>query len=176
MKDLMMNRNAKYLLQDMKASEEYIVSFVKNSGLEFNSMINRFVEGFSSFKNELLKLVDIFNTDNKKIAIWGAGGKSIVSLSFCELTSEDIKYVIDSDSNKWNKYTPGSKIKIEPPDRLLKDPVDVVIIGAVMYQAEIIKQLRKELKFKGLIVVLTPIPHILSGKEASSICQVGIIR
>ena len=168
---VLVNSNFEVLDIFVDANEEYIVSFVKNSGLKSDNMINQFVEGFSLFKNGLLKLVDTFNKDNKKIAVWGAGGKSIASLSFCELTSKDIKYVVDSDPNKWNKYTTGSKIKIEPPDHLLKEPVDVVIIGAVMYQAEIIKQLRKQLKFKGIIVILVPTPHILSEKETSSIGQ-----
>lgn len=168
---VLVNSNFEVLDIFLDANDEYIVSFIKNSGLKFNNMINQFAEVFSSFKREILKLVDIFNKDNKKIAVWGAGGKGIASLSFCELTSKDIKYVVDSGPNKWNKFTPGSKIKIEPPDHLLKDPVDVVIIGAVIYRAEIITRLRKELKFKGFIVVLVPIPHILSEKEANSICQ-----
>lgn len=160
---VLVNSNFEVLDIFRDANDEYIVAFVKNSDL--TASISHFVDGFSLFKESLCKLLNNFSRDNKRIGVWGAGGKSITFLSFCELTPNKIKYVVDSDPNKWNKYTPGSKIKIVSPNYLLKNPIDVIIIGAVMYQTEIIKQLRSQLKFKGLIVVLVPRPHILSEDE-----------
>jgi hypothetical protein len=80
------------------------------------------------------------------------------------MNSDIIKYVIDKDQNRWGKYMPGSLLKIVAPETLGRNPVDVVIVTAAMFYKEIVRDLINNHNFKGEIVLLSPVPHVL-GKE-----------
>ena len=48
----------------------------------------------------------------KKVIGYGASTKGNVILQYCNLNSNDIKFIVDVNKDKNNKYTPGSLIKI----------------------------------------------------------------
>jgi hypothetical protein len=45
---------------------------------------------------------------------------------------------------------------VESPDRLTEDPVEAIIITALVYRDEIMTQLRKDIGFKGQVAFLGP--------------------
>lgn len=96
---------------------------------------------------------------NRRVAVWGAGYKSIAAIAECNIRG--IQYVIDSDLNKHGFYTPGSLLKIHPPSALLTEPVDTILLAAVAYKKEILRQIRVDLGFAGLVVALGPQLEIL---------------
>jgi SAM-dependent methyltransferase len=88
----------------------------------------------------------------KKVAVWGAGYKSIAAICAADLTG--LSYVIDSDPAKHGKYTPGSRLLIRPPSAVRDDPVDAIILAAVAYKREILGQMRTTLGFTGEVVAM----------------------
>lgn len=90
--------------------------------------------------------------NQKRVAVWGAGYKSIAAIAAVDLPG--IKYVIDSDPLKHGLYTPGSHLQICPPSALNTDPVDAIVLMAVAYKREILKQIREELGFRGPVVAI----------------------
>ena len=102
--------------------------------------------------NELRSWVDTQLDSQKRIAVWGAGYKSIAAIAAADLPG--IEYVIDSDQRKHGLYTPGSHLRICPPSSLITDPVDAIVLLAVAYKREILKQIREELGFEGPVVAL----------------------
>jgi UDP-N-acetylmuramoylalanine-D-glutamate ligase len=99
---------------------------------------------------------------NKKIAVWGAGGKGIAFLSMCNISpNKDILFVIDSDPQKQGKYTTGSHILIKSPKEVNFKKLDLIIISAVMYQKEIIKDLKSKYNYKNKIALIASKPHII---------------
>ncbi|MFH1800842.1 MAG: methyltransferase domain-containing protein [Candidatus Omnitrophota bacterium] len=88
----------------------------------------------------------------RKVAIWGAGAKGVLTLSMVDTGS--VAYLIDLDPVKKDRYTPVSHLQVSSPDRLLREPVDTVIITALAYKDEIARDLRSRYAFKGKITYL----------------------
>jgi len=101
----------------------------------------------SSFKELGIKLDSFKKKINyKKFIIWGAGHQSLCVISKFKLKN-NIKYIVDSDINKQNKFSPGSNIKIFSPTKLIneKKVVNILIIAGG-YSPEIAKLIKKRFK------------------------------
>jgi len=128
--------------------DEYNIAYVRtreNDGLDMQSYLQSIV-------NQINTLVSKQKETNKKIAIWGAGGKGVSVMAVSKI--EGISYVIDTDQHKQNLYTPVRHFPIYSPDILKTQPVDTILITALAYKDEIIRQL-KEIEFKGEIYLLS---------------------
>jgi 2-polyprenyl-3-methyl-5-hydroxy-6-metoxy-1,4-benzoquinol methylase len=145
------------------AEEEYLVAYVKVKKNLENIWI-----GLEMFTTQIQLIIIDYKNKNKKIAVWGAGGKGIDTLSLCNLSSDDFEFVIDSDPNKWGYYTPGSHLKIVSPKNISK--VDCILITAMMYEKEIVRQIIKT-GYGGDIGVISPSPKILTKNEVKILCQ-----
>lgn len=141
------------------AGEEYLVAYVKVK--EEEDLENIWIE-LEEFTNQIRSIISRIKKQNKKIALWGSGGKGIATLALCDLNNNDFEFVIDSDPNKWGYYTPGSHIKIVSPKNISK--VNCIIITAMMYKKEIVKQIVK-IGYSGDIGVISPSPKILTKNE-----------
>lgn len=89
-----------------------------------------------------------------RIAVWGAGGKGLASMA--ALGVEGFAYLVDSDPLKIGAFTPVTHLPIVPPSRLRDDPVEAVVVTALAYRDEILRQIREELGFRGPIAFLGP--------------------
>jgi SAM-dependent methyltransferase len=107
-------------------------------------------------RNNTVHALDCFLTDQRnrgrRVAAWGAGGKGNMLLAVAR--AHDVAYVIDSDPGKQGRFTPVSHIPIAPPETLLRDPVDAIVLTALAYRDEILSQLRGGLAFHGEVVIL----------------------
>ena len=101
-------------------------------------------------KSALDELVISFNSklreltaQGKRIAVWGAGHRTLALLSLSEHRLIDC--IIDSASFKHYKYAPISHLRILPPETLL-DPecgIDVILVMVPgIYPREVIKRIR----------------------------------
>jgi 2-polyprenyl-3-methyl-5-hydroxy-6-metoxy-1,4-benzoquinol methylase len=89
----------------------------------------------------------------RKVAIWGAGAKGVLTLSMVDTSS--VAYLIDLDPVKKGRYTSVSHLQVSSPDMLLSEPVDTVIITALAYKDEITRDLRSKYSFQGKIAYLS---------------------
>lgn len=128
---------------------EYLQAYVKVDSLIDQSNLQESVNTLTQDIHQLLSQAD---KDGKKVAIWGAGAKGLSSLAISKVFN--VEYVIDSDSYKHGLFTPVTHLPIVPPQKLLENPVDIIIITAMAYLDEIVKELRENFHFKGTIVSL----------------------
>lgn len=89
----------------------------------------------------------------RKVAIWGAGAKGVLTLSMVD--TSPVAYLVDADPLKHGRYTPVSALQVFPPNHLLSQPVDTVLITALAYKDEITYDLKSKYCFKGKIVCLS---------------------
>lgn len=150
------------------AEDEYVGAYVYYEGSK-DGLLNMFKNEFTEFKKTFLALINGYRERGKSIAAWGAGAKGVTVFSFTGMDSNIIKYVIDKDQNRWGHYMSGSLLKIVAPEFLTKNPVDIVIITASMFYKEITRDLIKKYNFKGDIVLLSPMPHVIKKEEVESI-------
>jgi len=125
-------------------------------------------EGYTAFakkvygvKEKLNQFVSEAKKEGKTISGYGAPAKATTLISFCELTDNDIDYIVDDNPLKQNMLVPGAGIPIVSSDYLNKNPTDIVIIWAWNFAEEIIKKL-EPLREKGVqFIIPLPSPKIV---------------
>ena len=99
---------------------------------------------------------DFLHTESvsgRRVAIWGAGAKGVLTLSMVD--TSPVAYLVDADPVKHGRYTPVSALQVFPPNQLLSQPVDTVLITALAYKDEITDDLKRKYSFKGKIAYLS---------------------
>ncbi len=122
-------------------------------------------EGYEGFAQQVRKvkveLVDFLlraGKQGKKIAGYGAPGKSATLLHYCGIGKDMIEYTVDRSPYKQGKYLPGSRIPIFPPDHIRETKPDYVVILPWNLKDEIMEQLEFIRDWGGKFVV--PIPSV----------------
>lgn len=128
--------NVEKYIQDelISLSEDRIISFSKKIS-ESVDRIKQIVEGAKK--------------EEKTVAAWGAGQRGCTLIGMCSFTSDDLKYVIDVNKNYWNKYVPGTDIRILPPEAYQDSHVNKIIIFSTGYADSIIAENKKFLDAGG---------------------------
>jgi SAM-dependent methyltransferase len=101
--------------------------------------------------DDLRRFVADAHAAGQRVAVWGAGGKGLTTLAVVGI--HHVAYVVDSDPHKHGRLTPVTHLRIVPPENLRTDPVDALILTALAYRDEILRQLRG-LGFAGRVAVL----------------------
>ena len=111
-------------------------------------------------QKEKIRILIKKNIKNKKIFIgYGAPAKVTTFCYVFNLSNKDIKYIIDDNKLKQNKYTPGKKIKILNFKKLESLEFDYIIILAWNFADPIIKKLKNNLKKKNFKIIV-PFPKL----------------
>jgi SAM-dependent methyltransferase len=95
---------------------------------------------------------------NKKVAGYGAPGKSATLLHYCGITRDLIAYTVDRSPYKQGRFLPGTHIPIYHPDRIRETKPDYVVILPWNLKDEIKQQLQYIREWGGQFVV--PIPKV----------------
>lgn len=104
------------------------------------------ISGQFSEVEELIRnlrgIVADYTTQNKKVAIWGAGHRTLALLAIGELN--DIEYVVDSAQFKQGRFTPVLHLDIVSPRYLEESHVDLVIVMVPgLYPGEVLRTLEE---------------------------------
>ena len=99
--------------------------------------------------------------NTKKIVGYGASTKGNIILNHCKITSKDLKYICDDSSQKLDRYTPGSNIKIISKEKMRKMKIDYLFVLIWSFRSEVIKQEKKFIKNGGKLIFPLPIFHIV---------------
>jgi hypothetical protein len=123
------------------------------------------IGGYESFalqvKETKFALVDfLLNAakQGKKVAGYGAPGKSATLLHYCGIGKDLIEYTVDRSPYKQGRFLPGSRIPIYHPDRIRETRPDYVVILPWNLKDEIVQQLQFIREWGGKFVV--PIPKV----------------
>jgi dTDP-4-dehydrorhamnose reductase/SAM-dependent methyltransferase len=107
--------------------------------------------------NEFNHLITGLVQQGKKIAGYGASAKSTTFLHQSRMNSTLIKYIIDDNNLKQDKYTPGLHIPIHSREHLQLEPVDYIVILSWNFSDEIIELLKSRLS--NSIRIIIPFPN-----------------
>ena len=106
----------------------------------------------------LKKLLLTLKKQNKRILGYGASTKGNVLLQFCDISSKLINCIAEVNKFKFNKYTPGSKIKIISEEQAKKKKPDFLLVLPWHFKEHIIKREKRFLKNGGKLIF--PLPDI----------------
>jgi SAM-dependent methyltransferase len=123
------------------------------------------VEGYQSFARQVKEtkfaLVDFLlmaAKQGKKVAGYGAPGKSATLLHYCGIGRDLIEYTVDRSPHKQGRFLPGSRIPIYHPDRIRQTKPDYIVILPWNLKDEIMQQMKFIREWGGRFVV--PIPKV----------------
>jgi dTDP-4-dehydrorhamnose reductase len=121
------------------------------------------IDYLDRWKTTIVKLSNEFNyliqglvTQGKKIAGYGASAKSTTFLHQTRMNNYLIKYIIDDNNIKQNKYTPGLHIPIYSREYLQLEPVDYIVILSWNFSDEIIHLLKHRISNGTRIIIPFP--------------------
>jgi len=123
------------------------------------------VAGYDSFAQQVKEtkfaLVDFLLSaamQGKKVAGYGAPGKSATLLHYCGIGKDLIEYTVDRSPYKQGRFLPGSRIPIYHPDRIRETKPQYIVILPWNLKDEIMEQLQYIRDWGGSFVV--PIPKV----------------
>jgi C-methyltransferase C-terminal domain/Putative zinc binding domain/Methyltransferase domain len=123
------------------------------------------IDGYESFARQVKEtkfaLVDFLLTaakQRKKVAGYGAPGKSATLLHYCGIGKDLIEYTVDRSPYKQGRFLPGSRIPIYHPDRIRQTRPNYVVILPWNLKDEIMQQLQFIREWGGRFVI--PIPKV----------------
>ena len=134
------------------------VKLEEKMGLLDEKIFNKFYKRIQDHKKKIKKIIHKNVDKNFFLVGYGAPAKVTTFSYVFNLGNESIKYIVDDNPLKHDKYTPGKNIKIISFEELKKIDFDYIIILAWNFAPSIIKKLG-QLVHKSFKVIV-PFPKI----------------
>lgn len=127
------------ILECAELRDDYVISAIVKKRPRLD------LKDFYTYQTRITRQLDEFigQYEKGRVAIWGAGHQALAIIALANI-ADKIKYVVDSAPFKQGKYTPATHLAIFPPEILLSEPVDAVIVIAGSYSDEIAGILRRD--------------------------------
>ncbi len=117
-----------------------------------------FAERVAAVKDGLLSTLIDLKKNGKRIAAYGAAGKSVTLLNYCGIRTDYVDYCVDRNPYKQGAYMPGVRIPIYPPEHIRKTKPDHLLILPWNLRDEIVRHTEFIRDWGGRWIV--PIPAV----------------
>ena len=153
---------AKHVSDSSKIVSEKVSSLIKKEkvkGVNSFDYYKGFTDKVDQIKLDLLNFLVNQRKNGKKVVGYGAAAKGNTLLNYCGIKKDLIRFVVDANPNKQDKFLPGSHIPVVNEGFLKLEKPDFVIIFPWNLSAEIMEQLSYIRDWGGRFLI--PIPSII---------------
>jgi SAM-dependent methyltransferase len=109
-------------------------------------------------REQLFDFLRTLKGQDKRIAAYGASAKGSTLLNYFGIGRETIDYVVDRSTVKQSFYTPGTHLRIFPPEKLVQDLPDYTLLLTWNFADEILDQQAEYRRRGGKFIV--PVPEL----------------
>jgi len=137
-----------------------VIDEEKNAKLHSIETLNAFAARVEQVKAELKKTVEDYKSQGKRVAGYGASGRTVTFIHECGWDSDTISFIVDDNPYKHDLRLPGTTIPIVHPNAIRERKPDVMIIFAHHFADHIMKQHEDYKKSGGVFIIPFPNPSI----------------
>src|SRR5258706_1162489 len=130
----------------------------KSWGVNQSGFYTHFGDKVSKLRLDLCNLISNLRSQGATIAVYGASAKGSTLLNYFGLDKNSLDYVVDRSSVKQGYYTPGTHLRIYPPEKLMETKPDYVLLLTWNFKDEILQQQSAYRRQGGKFIV--PIPEV----------------
>ncbi len=112
-------------------------------------------------RTDLRDLLGRFKAEGKRVAAYGASAKGSTLLNYCGIGRETLDFVADRSPVKQGRYTPGTRLRVVPPERLLDAMPDYTLLLTWNFADEVLRQQAEYRRRGGKFVVPVPAPKVV---------------
>lgn len=120
-----------------------------------------FAERVARIKRQLTELLAKLKGQGARIAAYGASAKGSTLLNYCGIGRDVLDFVADRSHVKQGRYTPGTHLRIEPPEKLLEARPDYTLLLTWNFADEILAQQAEYRRRGGRFIVPVPEPRVV---------------
>lgn len=131
------------------------------AGLDTLEGHSGFAASVSTVRNDLVEFLIECSRTGKTVVNYGAPGKGNTLLNHCGVRTDQIRFAVDRNPFKHDKFLPGTHIPIFDPERLAAERPDYVLIMPWNLRDEIAQQLDYVSDWGGKLLVALPKLEIL---------------
>lgn len=140
-----------------------VLALERSAGLHDPTGYLGLTDRAGTVRRDLLRFLLDCRDSGLSVAGYGAPGKGNTLLNYCGIRPDLLPYTVDRNPYKHGRYTPGTRIPIEPPERIARDRPDVVLALPWNLEPEITRQLSYIEDWGGRLVFPLPTLHTTIG-------------
>jgi SAM-dependent methyltransferase len=130
----------------------------ERDGLTRLPFYTRFGKAVEDLRDSLTALLKELRGKRHSIAAYGAAAKGSTLLNYCGIGRDLLDFVVDRSPHKQGRFMPGVRLPIAPPERLLEDRPDYVLLLTWNFAEEILAQQAEFRAGGGRFIV--PVPDV----------------
>jgi len=146
---------------DVSAGVKTLLGEDEAAGLTNFEFYRDFGRRVRRVQDQLRYLLEALKGGGNRIAAYGAAAKGTILLNSSGIGADVIDFVADMSPQKQGMYLPGVRLPITPPERILEEMPDYVLLLAWNFKDEIMKQQSEYLERGGKFIVPIPRPVVV---------------